>query len=178
MSKFFKVLPIVCILVVVIFAVQFVWISFIKVDEDDVNGYAAAFASIDQNKGKSEEEIRKIAENYLKKKAFVGSNELFCNILDQIYSADEIPVVYTSIPELKSGIEESLMILADYTHLMDEKNTPTMEGYTSEDFYRLLDERVIAEENILKELNSDTSPDLYQYALKLYQAREAHPVIY
>ena len=62
--------------------------------------------------------------------------------------------------------------------MMDEKNTPTMEGYTSEDFYRLLDERVIAEENILKELNSDTSPDLYQYALKLYQAREAHPVIY
>lgn len=178
MKKIFKVLSVIGIIVVAIFVIQGVWLSGIEVGEDDISGYAAAFAVIDKNEGRSEEEMKKTAENYLKKKVLFGSRDLFCRILDHIYGINEMPVVYDSIPALKSGIEESLVILADYDQLMNGKSAPTMEGYTSEDFYRLLSERIAAEEAILNELNNDASPDLYQYALKLYQTRDACPVVY
>lgn len=158
--------------------VQGILLAKTDVDDNEVKAYAAAFGSLERYEGKSEEQLMKTAESYLKRKAIDGSNELARLIRDGLYGAGDLPLIYGSIPELKSGLEESLEILADYDHLMEGKAEPEMEGYTKEDFYQMLDERITAEENILNELNNDPNPDLFQYAYKLYQERNAHPVIY
>lgn len=99
-------------------------------------------------------------------------------VLDEEYQIENLPVLYYSIDELKIGLEESLKILNDYDQMMDGKSEPDMDGYTIDDFYRLLNDRINIEQAILNELNNDPEPDLYSYCLKLYNAREAYPVIY
>ena len=121
------------------------------------------------------EDIKKVIED---RNTFLKNIEIQFHELDQEYQIDTLPVLYYNINELKAGLEESLKILNDYDGLMDGKTTPETEGYTTEDFYRLLNERIIAEQSILQNLNNDPDPDLYTYCLKLYKERECHPVIY
>lgn len=121
------------------------------------------------------EDVKKVIKD---RNTFLENIDTQLYMLDQKYQVDALPVLYYNIEELKAGLEESIEILADYDHLMEGKSEPKMKGYTKEDFYHLLNERITAEKNVLKELNGDPNPDLFQYALKLYQEREAHPVIY
>ena len=120
-------------------------------------------------------EIRLIIEE---RNDFLEKMDMELYELDKEYDVDKLPVLYYSIDELKMGIEESLNILNDYDHMMDGKSEPDMDGYTINDFYRLLNERIDIEQAILDDLNNDPKPDLYSYCLKLYNAREDHPVIY
>ena len=178
MKKLIIILGIIGIFIAAFFVFQEIAFSRAEIADDEIKGYAAAFAMLDKNRDKTEEELLKTAKSYLKNIMFFGSNDMFRKITDHFYGIEEMPMVYHSITELKSGIEESLMILADYDDLMEGKTAPEMEGYTTEDFYRLLSERITAEQNVLDALNSDANPDLFKYALELYREREAHPVIY
>lgn len=121
------------------------------------------------------EDVKKVIED---RNNFLEGIDLQLHELEQEYKTDELPVLYYSIDELKAGLEESIIILNDYDQLMEGKSSPETDGYTTEDFYRLLAERIQAEQSILEDLNSDPDPDLYTYCLNLYKERERHPVIY
>lgn len=109
---------------------------------------------------------------------FLEGIDLKYHELEKEYKIDDLPVLYYTIEELRAGIEESIIILNDYDQLMEGKSAPETEGYTTEDFFRLLTERIQAEQRVLADLNNDPNPDLYAYCLNLYQERERHPVVY
>lgn len=97
--------------------------------------------------------------------------------LELEYRIDDLPVLYYSLEELEGGLKESLVILDDFSHMYDDGNEPETKGYTREDFYRLCDERIAAEKEVLEKLKADDNPDLYTYSLMLYRARAAHRVV-
>ena len=62
--------------------------------------------------------------------------------------------------------------------MMEGKDKPETEGYTTEDFYKLLNARISAETAVLEALNNDPAPDLYTYSKAIYKARKENPIIY
>lgn len=170
------------IIFIIVLLLSFIFFSImvleINVDENMISSYAAAFATLDQNKGMKKDELLEKAENYLKIKYSCRTNELFVYFVDYVYRIDKLPVIYHSIDELKNGIEESLMILSDYEILIEDKNELDMDGYTIDDFYQMLNARIDAEKLLLEKLNGDSEPDLFDYSLDLYLVREKYPVIY
>lgn len=97
--------------------------------------------------------------------------------LELEYRIDDLPVLYYSLEELEGGLKESLVILNDFSHMLDDGHEPETKGYTREDFYRLCDERIAAEKDVLEKLKADDNPDLYTYSLMLYRTRAAHRVV-
>lgn len=240
MNRYIKVL-LISVFVLGIAAMYFSYNSTVKassvlVENGELSAYAAAFASLENNRNKSKDEMlslsakyledrnnieseifdylkknsivlanadnryeeacKEVGRNYLtpeeyeekipeevkevirKRNAFLEEMEEKQQELDSEYRIDQLPVLYYSIEELKDGLEESLWILDDYDKMMEGKTEPEMKGYSKEDFYRLLDERIQAEKNVLNQLVKDSSPDLYNYSLMLYRERKEHPVIY
>lgn len=92
-------------------------------------------------------------------------------------SWNTVSTTYRFLEELEGGLKESLVILDDFSHMYDDGNEPETKGYTREDFYRLCDERIAAEKEVLEKLKADDNPDLYTYSLMLYRARAAHRVV-
>jgi hypothetical protein len=117
------------------------------------------------------------AQFYLDVRDDLGTEDFFEQQLDLKYRIDDLPVLYDSIKELRGGLEESLVTLDDFRHMYDDGHQPETEGYTRDDFYRLCDERIAAEKEVLEKLKADDHPDLYTYRLMLYQTRAAHKVI-
>jgi hypothetical protein len=153
--------------------------------EGEVVAYAAALASLDENEGKSKTEMIEIAQAYLD--ARDALNENHSGSLEETderqyqleleYCIDDLPVLYYSLEEFEGGLEDRLVILGDFSYMYDDGNEPETKGYTREDFYRLCDERIAAEKEVLEKLKADDNLDLYTYSLMLYQARMAHKVV-
>lgn len=153
--------------------------------EGEVVAYAAAMACLEENEGKSKTEMMKKAQAYIDARDALQENhsgslqatEERQYQLDLEYRIDDLPVLYYSLEELEGGLEESLVTLDDFSHMLDDGHEPDTKGYTREDFYRLCDERIAAEKEVLEKLKADDNPDLYTYSLMLYRARAAHRVV-
>ena len=144
--------------------------------EGEVVAYAAAFACLEENEGKSKGKMIKKAQEYIDARdALTAGTDPY--ILDRKYRVDQLPILYYSLEELKGGLEESLKILDDFNHMYDDGAKPETKGYTREDFYRLCEQRIAAEREVLEKLNADDNPDLYTYSVMLYKARINHKVV-
>ena len=180
MSKYRKKPILITLIVLLVLGILLpqIFYAATHVDENEVIAYAAAFAVFDGSETKSKKAWLKKAEHYLKWKKVCGANTPLTYGIDTIYGAKELPAVYGSIEELRNGIEESLVILGDYDQMMEGKDKPETEGYTTEDFYKLLNARISAETAVLEALNNDPAPDLYTYSKAIYKARKENPIIY
>ncbi len=147
--------------------------------EGEVVAYAAAFACLEENEGKSKGEMIEKAQEYIdaRNALMAETEDMRLREWDREYRVDQLPVLYYSLEELRGGIEESLEILDDFSHMYDDGAKPETKGYTREDFDRLCDERIAAEREVLEKLNADNNPDLYTYSTMLYQARISHEVV-
>lgn len=178
MKRNVRTIVVIGIFLVALIVAGWLVLDFTAVPDGKVQSSVAAMAVLEENGDISKEQLLKKAERYCKAKAFCGSYDCLSVLADRFYGMDEAPVLYSSVEELKGGPEESLEILNDYEHLMDGKEKPEMPGYDKDDFFRLLDERIRAEQAVLEKLTAEPNPELYDICLELYRARKEHPVIY
>ena len=85
MKKLIIILGIIGIFIAAFFVFQEIAFSRAEIADDEIKGYAAAFAMLDKNRDKTEEELLKTAKSYLKNIMFFGSNDMFRKITDHFY---------------------------------------------------------------------------------------------
>lgn len=155
------------------------------VNANKINKVDKAYKELSAQSGKTyltmEEYVTQMTEE---NKAVIAERNAYLEETDERqyqleleYRIDNLPVLYYSLEELEGGLKESLVILDDFSHMYDDGNEPETKGYTREDFYRLCDERIAAEKEVLEKLKADDNPDLYTYSLMLYRARIDHRVV-